>query len=150
MLRSTNASVLASYTVPYRARSPPRRGRGRSDQRSQVHNSSCNGSNRPFSGGVKGTGRIGGVFGPVFLARSRKGYPGKVSLLYHFSGWSLQSCFGGCVKPASLLGFYGESAGARTQDQRLKRALPGVRGRACLCGNMRTEPAYSLDFTFFT
>src|ERR1700722_7655137 len=29
----------------------------------------------------------------------------------------------GCLKPASLLGFYGESAGARTQDQRLKRAM---------------------------
>jgi hypothetical protein len=29
----------------------------------------------------------------------------------------------GSLKPASLLGFYGESAGARTQDQRLKRAM---------------------------
>jgi hypothetical protein len=28
-----------------------------------------------------------------------------------------------CLKPASLLSFDGESAGARTQDQRLKRAM---------------------------
>jgi hypothetical protein len=28
-----------------------------------------------------------------------------------------------CLEPLSLLGFDGESAGARTQDQRLKRAM---------------------------
>jgi hypothetical protein len=61
---------------------------------------------------------------PVSLARSRKGYPQK-SITFVSLWWAAaRLCFGSAfLKPASLSGFDGESAGARTQDQRLKRAM---------------------------
>jgi hypothetical protein len=59
-----------------------------------------------------------------FSTSGRKGYSKKVSLLYHFVGAFASVVFWwGSPKPVSLLGFDGESAGARTQDQRLKRAM---------------------------
>jgi hypothetical protein len=39
--------------------------------------------------------------------------------LYHFGGWFFGYVLVGMYKPASLLGFYDDSAEARTQDQRL-------------------------------
>jgi hypothetical protein len=57
------------------------------------------------------------------LARSRKGSMGKYHFCITFPGDSFSCVLEVCVKPASLLGSDGESAGARTQDQRLKRAM---------------------------
>ena len=52
---------------------------------------------------VPGQNLFARVFDPLTpLARSRKGYPKKVSLLYHFSGWLLQLRFGGCVEDPRL------------------------------------------------
>jgi hypothetical protein len=61
-----------------------------------------------------------GVFNPRIPCKESQGIPGKSIT---FPGGCFSCVLRGCIKPWFLLGFYGESAGARTQDQRLKRAM---------------------------
>ena len=77
----------------------------------------------------------------------------KYHFLYHLVGDCFYCVFVGMSKNSRLyLGFYGESAGARTQDQRLKRAMlyqlsyalrPHYQVTTFNCGHSRPSTAAS-------
>jgi hypothetical protein len=74
----------------------------------------------------------------------------EVAVSYHLTGEPFTCCFGCPCNLLSVRGLDGESAGNRTEDQRLKRAFTGVPGPARYCSAMPSKPASLLMIVMFT